>query len=296
MSDRVNLAFGPLDDRARADAPDADRISLRDFPVDVEIGAFEVERGTTQRLRFSVVVAVAPPDADVGDDVDRILSYDTIADAIRAELAAERLSLLETLAERISLRLLAEPQALKLWIRIEKLDRGPGALGVEIVRSPSSTAKAAKPRPVVVDLGALVGSPDASARWLEYLSQLDVPVLVCADADIASVTDEASRRIAMLARDAATWRLSALHPAAHVAATRTELDWALSQGRLTFWAPGKMLLDTPDAPDVVADGATLAGWVADDLEAQKLVVVGRDLPAGVTTRGVSVETETLTLG
>ena len=149
---------------------------------------------------------------------------------------------------------------------------------------------------MVVDLGALVGSPDASARWLEYLSQLDVPVLVCADADIASVTDEASRRIAMLARDAATWRLSALHPAAHVAATRTELDWALSQGRLTFWAPGKMLLDTPDAPDVVADGATLAGWVADDLEAQKLVVVGRDLPAGVTTRGVSVETETLTLG
>ena len=96
MSDRVNLAFGPLDDRARADAPDADRISLRDFPVDVEIGAFEVERGTTQRLRFSVVVSVAPPDADVGDDVDRILSYDTIADAIRAELAAERLSLLET--------------------------------------------------------------------------------------------------------------------------------------------------------------------------------------------------------
>ncbi len=296
MTDSVSLSFGPLEDRARADAPDADRISLRDFPVDVEIGAFEVERGTKQRLQFSVVVAVAPPDAEVGDDVDRILSYDTIADAIRAELAAERLALLETLAERISLRLLAEPQARQVWIRIEKLDRGPGALGIEVVRQSSKQAASGATPPVVVDLGALTGAPEAAVKWLDYLHHQEKPVLVCADADIAAPSNEAQRRIALLTRDAATWALSMLHAKAHVAATRTEVDWALAQGRLTLWAPGKILLDTPGAPDAAAEGAVLAGWMADRLGAQKLVVVGRDLPAGVRTPAISVETETLSLG
>ena len=32
-------------------------------------------------------------------------------------------------------RILLEPQAMRVFVRIEKLDRGPGALGVEIVRA-----------------------------------------------------------------------------------------------------------------------------------------------------------------
>ena len=54
---------------------------------------------------------------------------------LRFELNVERLNLLETLAERIADRILIEPQAIRVFVRIEKLDRGPGALGVEIVRS-----------------------------------------------------------------------------------------------------------------------------------------------------------------
>lgn len=296
MTEHVELAFGPLEDRARAEALGADRISLRDFVVDVEIGAFEVERGTTQRLQFSTVVAVTPA-LDVGDDVDRILSYDTIAEAIRTELAAERLALLETLAERISLRLLNEPRALKVWIRIEKLDRAPGALGVEVVRAVTNATAPTPVAPMVVYLGDMSQQPDLARRWLTLLAARDEPVLVCADAEGAVAMDagEATRRIAFLARDAATWAVSALHPDCHVAATRTEVDWALSQTLLTLWAPGKMLMDTPGAPDAASDGVALAGWVADLLGARKLVVVGRDLPAGVTTPGVSVETETLGL-
>ena len=49
--------------------------------------------------------------------------------------AAERLNLLETLAEKVAERLLAEPAAMRVFVRIEKLDVGPYALGVEIVRS-----------------------------------------------------------------------------------------------------------------------------------------------------------------
>ncbi|MGH1357118.1 MAG: dihydroneopterin aldolase, partial [Thalassovita sp.] len=46
--------------------------------VEVEIGAFQQERGTTQRIRFNIVVEVQPLTGPVDDDVDRILSYDRV--------------------------------------------------------------------------------------------------------------------------------------------------------------------------------------------------------------------------
>ena len=137
MSNEIRLAFAHPSERAEATSTDdpLDRISLRDHTVEVEIGAFQAERGTTQRICFNVVVEVLPLGPAVEDDVDRILSYDKVTEAIAFELAAERLNLLETLAARVADRILLEPQAHRVFVRIEKLDRGPGALGVEIVRS-----------------------------------------------------------------------------------------------------------------------------------------------------------------
>jgi len=62
---------------ATAEAP-CDRISVRDHILTVEIGAFQAERGTTQRIRFDVVVEVQPLSDEIDDDVDRILSYDRV--------------------------------------------------------------------------------------------------------------------------------------------------------------------------------------------------------------------------
>jgi len=137
MSNEIRLAFEHPAARADATAPDGplDRISVRDHIVEVEIGAFQSERGRTQRVAFNVVVEVRPLCDPIDDDVDRILSYDKVTEAIEAALAEERLNLLETLAERIAERILWEPRALRTFVRVEKLDRGPGALGVEIVRS-----------------------------------------------------------------------------------------------------------------------------------------------------------------
>lgn len=139
MSNEIAQAFEHPDARSRATGGlhPLDRISLRDHIAEVEIGAFQKERGKTQRICFNIVVEVRPLDRRVDDDVDRILSYDKVSEAIAAELAAERLNLLETLAERIAERILLEPQAERVFVRIEKLDRGPGALGVEIVRARS---------------------------------------------------------------------------------------------------------------------------------------------------------------
>ena len=136
MSSEIRLAFAHPSERSEATAARGalDRISLRDHIVEVEIGAFQAERGTTQRICFNIVVEVRPLTDPIDDDVDRILSYDRVTEAIAFELAAERLNLLETLADRVAERILLEPQAVRAFVRIEKLDRGPGALGVEIVR------------------------------------------------------------------------------------------------------------------------------------------------------------------
>ena len=76
-------AFDSLDARAQAQGSTLDRISLRDHVVKVEIGAFQVERGMTQRVSFDVVVEVMPPQQPLGDDVDRILSYDVLVQGHR---------------------------------------------------------------------------------------------------------------------------------------------------------------------------------------------------------------------
>ena len=103
MTEEIRHAFAHPVERAEASSTTpCDRISLRDYVVEVEIGAFQQERGTLQRVRFNIVVEVTPLTGPIDDDVDRILSYDKITEAIAFELAAERLNLLETLAERIA--------------------------------------------------------------------------------------------------------------------------------------------------------------------------------------------------
>ena len=70
--------------RATHAGPPLDRISVRDYIRQVEIGAFRTERGVTQRIRFNVVLEVSHHTAAQDDDVDKVISYDTITEAIEA--------------------------------------------------------------------------------------------------------------------------------------------------------------------------------------------------------------------
>lgn len=266
---------------ASATAP-LDRISLRDHIVEVEIGAFQVERDLTQRLSFNVVVEVAPVAAPLEDDVDRILSYDKVTEAIATELAAERLNLLETLADNIAARILAEPQARRVFLRIEKLDRGPFKLGVEIVRSAADVAGAAvaqavQPRLVYLCRAAQVS--EALAGWLDDLAGAG-PLVLCLEAPNAghSVTDNrAQLNIDLLQLDQAAWTLMSRDARLNVANTRTELDWAMKQGHISIWAPGKMVLDATTPPETV-DGPALTVWFAQEMQAAEVVTIGAELP------------------
>ncbi|CUH65616.1 bifunctional dihydroneopterin aldolase/dihydroneopterin triphosphate 2'-epimerase [Thalassovita gelatinovora] len=289
MSHEIKWAFAHPTERSEGTAPEGplDRISLRDHIVDVEIGAFQAERGTTQRICFNIVVEVRPLTGPVDDDVDRILSYDKVTEAIAHELAAERLNLLETLADRIAQRILTEPQAERVFVRIEKLDRGPGALGVEIVRSRAPRTDAPldeeRPHPQVVYLSnAAIQSPLLSG-WIDQLQAEHRPTILCIGTPDLSAPHAdhplAQRRIDLLSIEQNAWVLAARDSRCMVVNTRTELDWAMKNDQISVWAPSKIVLDAVDGPSAPPhDALALVLWFARQIQAADMLVIGEDLP------------------
>ncbi|WP_164660028.1 dihydroneopterin aldolase [Tropicibacter sp. Alg240-R139] len=310
MSSEIRLAFAHPSERSEATAPNGplgsplDRISLRDHTVEVEIGAFQAERGTTQRICFNVVVEVQPLTGPIDDDVDRILSYDRVTEAIAHELSEERLNLLETLAARVAERILLEPQAVRAFVRIEKLDRGPGALGVEIVRGKDTVnhevAEEERPHPRMAYLSNTAIASDSLSGWIDQLETRDRPLIICVGAPElpAPQTGHAmtQRRIDLLAIEQNAWSLAARDHRCVVVSTRTELDWGMKNDQICVWAPSKIVLDAVDGPSAVpSESVALAAWFAATIEAGEMLVIGADLPdeASVPLRSVSVEQVTL---
>lgn len=308
MTTETRLAFAHPSERAAATATSdtLDRISVRDHTVEVEIGAFQAERGVTQRICFNIAVEVQPLSGPIDDDVDRILSYDRVTEAIQAALAVERLALLETLAERVAELILLEPQAMRVFVRIEKLDRGPGALGVEIVRARDATTPVAEVvadaalQPELVFLGNAAITSPFLIGWLDQLQARGRPLVLCVGAsDVAAPQlshKMAQRRIDLLAIEQNAWVLAARDPRCVVVETRTELDWAMKNGQTCVWAPSKIVLDSVDTPSAQPrDAVALAAWFAATFEAHEMLVIGAELPqeTSVPLRAIPADTEEL---
>ncbi|RIA56104.1 dihydroneopterin aldolase [Dichotomicrobium thermohalophilum] len=111
----------------------SDIIFVRDLVLPCRIGIHAEEHNGKQRVRFSVDIAVAH-----GATRDRrrpVVDYDSIIEAIQAVIDEGHINLMETLAERVADSCLALQGAQRVSVRVEKLDRVPGAsLGVEITR------------------------------------------------------------------------------------------------------------------------------------------------------------------
>jgi len=116
-----------------------DRVFMHDLVLDVEIGVYTHEKGVTQRVRFTVDVDLLPAKAALNDDIGRAFDYDTIIDGIKTIVGKGHINLVETLAEDVAAHCLAHPRASAVRVKIEKLDKEPGAVGVEIVRRKAGT-------------------------------------------------------------------------------------------------------------------------------------------------------------
>lgn len=112
-----------------------DHILVRDYVREIDIGAFQPEFGVKQRVSFNVILEVNTDNQPMHDNVDLVLSYDNIIEVIEDEIGQKRVALLETLAEKIAISCLCLDSVVMATVRLEKLDRGLGRLGVQISRT-----------------------------------------------------------------------------------------------------------------------------------------------------------------
>lgn len=133
MEQRMTRAGRVSSGGTSTDAP-YDRVFVHDLVLDAEIGVYTHEKGVTQRARFSVDIEVTPSHEAIEDEIARVLDYDMIIATIKDILARGHINLVETLADEIATTCLAHPRAASVKVKIEKLDKEPGAVGVEIVR------------------------------------------------------------------------------------------------------------------------------------------------------------------
>jgi dihydroneopterin aldolase len=132
MSDQQNI--GKLAGQARMDGTVRDRIFVQGLVLPVAIGAYDEEQGITQKVRFSIEAAVASNAPLQSDELAHVPSYDDLVKAVRAVVAEGHIKLVETMAERIAERCLSDKRIASVLVRVEKLERGPASVGVEIVR------------------------------------------------------------------------------------------------------------------------------------------------------------------
>jgi len=140
------------------DDAETDRIFVRELILPVRIGAYSHERDNPQRVRFDASVQVLRAE-HVPEDMRDVVSYDLITDSIRMIIAQEHIPLVETLTERIAALILTHPRVTSVTVRAEKVEAGPGGVGVEIVRRrPKEIAKVHHLYPAAVSTDPKVGT------------------------------------------------------------------------------------------------------------------------------------------
>jgi dihydroneopterin aldolase len=150
---------------ARGYSPDSadltlktNRIFVRDFVLPVQIGAYSFEHGHTQDVRFDVTADVLRTVSNP-EDMRHVFSYDVIMDGIRAMVVSGHVQLVEALAEAVAAHVLQDPRVMRITVRVEKLELGPGGVGVEIERTRKELAlQTRRAQPAGNDGGGFTGS------------------------------------------------------------------------------------------------------------------------------------------
>ena len=92
-------------------------MSIRDLRVSTVIGVYDWEREIEQALTFSIDMAADVAGAAKNDDIRDALDYSAVAQAVKAVVIEGRFQLIETAAEAVAQRLIADygPE----WVRVE---------------------------------------------------------------------------------------------------------------------------------------------------------------------------------
>ena len=118
-----------------------DYVSIRDLTVAAVIGVHPWEREIEQTLVVSVDIAADVAKAAASDELADALDYSAVAETIATVLREGKFRLIETAAEHVAERLLADfPLS---WLRLE--------LRKPITSAPAPHATSATPAPIIPD-------------------------------------------------------------------------------------------------------------------------------------------------
>lgn len=133
MTNMAKLAGRHVQQAAHSEGP-RDRIFVRELVLPIYVGVYPEEQGVTQNVGFSIEAIVAPEVHSEHDQISEVPSYDNLINAVKDVTGAGHINLVETIAERIADHILSDDRIAAVRVRVEKLDREPDAVGVEIVR------------------------------------------------------------------------------------------------------------------------------------------------------------------
>ncbi|PCI63767.1 MAG: dihydroneopterin aldolase [Kordiimonadales bacterium] len=128
----ANILHLPFADATRS----VRHIFIRDYVIDAEIGVWEHEKDTHQKIRINVDLSVQENTSHHDDQLGNVVCYNDIVTNIQKILAAGHINLVETLAERIADMALVDVRVIGVRVKVEKLEavEGAASVGVEIER------------------------------------------------------------------------------------------------------------------------------------------------------------------
>ena len=119
------------------------RIFIRDYRLDMEIGAYAHEKNKSQyvavNLEFWVPLAWNTP---VNDDIEEIVNHDFVRPGIQEIIARGHINLQETLCDAIVDLVLSHPKVIATRVSTEKREVYPDCecAGVEVFRFKDTAA------------------------------------------------------------------------------------------------------------------------------------------------------------
>jgi 7,8-dihydroneopterin aldolase/epimerase/oxygenase len=104
--------------------PVTDIVSIRDLRVSTVIGVYDWEREIEQPLTFSLDMTADVARAASSDDLKDTLDYSAVAQTVKTVVIEGRFQLIESAAEHVAQRLIADYGL--TWVRVEVVKPIPG--------------------------------------------------------------------------------------------------------------------------------------------------------------------------
>ena len=116
------------------------KILIKDLILKMLVGIHNFEKKKKQRVRFNLVINIDQNLIPNDKDLKSIVNYEQVIKTIMRITSRKHYPLLETLAEKIFLKLFENLRINKILLRIEKLDviKNTTSVGIELEKTRSN--------------------------------------------------------------------------------------------------------------------------------------------------------------